>query len=196
MKQPAKPRWKKKFLAIFGAALLGGGSLLSGAPEFSVTVNNDQPTTYDLSFSAVNPAQANENIIRTQWSGRLNYLSNEFNGGAWPGAEIVQHETNWVYDIVTQNNLSALQDYLVNGGDLHVNNEAILRMAATTGSMDIVKYAVENNANVTALQNQAVRNAALGGHQDIVKYLIQHGADKDAAAVPHFYKTTPGPKAP
>ena len=196
MKQPKKPHWKKKVLAIFGAALLGGGSLLSNSPGVSVTVNNDQPTAYNISFSTANPAQADENIIKTQWSGRLNYLSNEFNGGAWPGVEMVQHETDWVYDLVTQNNLPALRDYLANGGELHANGEAILRMAATIGSMDIVKYAVENNADVTALQNQAVRNASLGGHQDIVKYLIEHGADKNAAANPHFYKTTPGPKAP
>ncbi len=197
MKQPEKPRWKKKVLALVGAAFLGAGTLFSGISIPGIMSGTDSATTVATetatSYGMLGTAQADENIIRSQWSGRINYLSNEFNGGAWPGEEIIQHETNWVFDIVAQNNLPALKNYLDNGGNLHVNGEAILRMAATTGSMDIVKFAVDNNADVTALQNQAVRNASLGGHQDVVKYLIDHGADKNAAANPGFYKTTPGP---
>lgn len=196
MKQPKKPSWKKKALAFIGAVLLGGGSLLSnGGTGLNVDVSGNAATADSTaSFTLVNDVQANENIIHTRWSGKLNYLSNEFNGGAWPGVEIIEHETNWVYDIVAQKNLPALHAYLNSGGDLHVNSEAVLRMAATTGAMNIVQFAVESGADVSAMQNQAVRIASMNGHQDIVKYLLDKGADKAAAANPTVYKTTPGPK--
>lgn len=52
-----------------------------------------------------------------------------------------------------------------------------LDKASEFGHLEIVKYLVDNGANVTACDNWAVRYACKKGHIDVVKYLISKGAD-------------------
>ncbi|CAG9466323.1 unnamed protein product [Pedinophyceae sp. YPF-701] len=54
--------------------------------------------------------------------------------------------------------------------------------AAETGNLEIVRYLVENGADVNALDNDdetALHEAAEDGHLEVVKYLIAVGVDPD-----------------
>ncbi len=191
MASEKKSGWKRWIMASFLAvSITTTGSML--LPDSWVAVPPDPEAVPEDVISS--PPVVDQNTISTTWSGKLNYLSSQFNEEIWPG---VANETHWVYDIVTQNNMTALQQYLNSGGNLHSDSDAIMRMAANTGSLDIVKFAVENGADVTALHNQAIRLASVQGHQEIVNYLIEKGADKDAASNPTVYKTfRPGSSTP
>ena len=55
-------------------------------------------------------------------------------------------------------------------------NRALIK-ASYYGNLPLVKYLVENGADITAEENAALRWASEKGHFDIVKYLVEHGAD-------------------
>jgi ankyrin repeat protein len=57
-----------------------------------------------------------------------------------------------------------------------MHNHALI-YASMMGRLDVVKYLVENGADVTDINNSAVKYAARDGHLDVVKYLVEHGAD-------------------
>ena len=57
------------------------------------------------------------------------------------------------------------------------NKENALNFASLKGKLLVIKYLVENGADITAQDNLAVRWASENGHLEIVKYLVQHGAD-------------------
>ena len=68
--------------------------------------------------------------------------------------------------------------YLVeNGADIHARNDNALREASRYGHLDIVKYLVENGADIHALNDEALRMASYNGHLDIVKFLVNNGAN-------------------
>lgn len=73
--------------------------------------------------------------------------------------------------------------YLVEKG-ADVNNTSIsisfLMDVAQKGDLDMVKFLVENDANVNLeddMGKTALIYAAANGHFEIVKYLVEHGAD-------------------
>ena len=68
--------------------------------------------------------------------------------------------------------------YLVeNGADIHAEKDVALRSASFKGHLDIVKFLVENGADIHARNYDALRKASQLGHLDIVKYLVENGAD-------------------
>ena len=50
------------------------------------------------------------------------------------------------------------------------------RDASRKGHLDIVRYLVEQGADVTAENNEAVHWASLNGHTEVVQYLVEKGA--------------------
>lgn len=67
--------------------------------------------------------------------------------------------------------------YLVReGAKIHIDDDWALCVASENGCFDIVRFLVENNANIEMLPN-AVQCAAIHGHLDIIKYLIKNGAN-------------------
>ena len=77
------------------------------------------------------------------------------------------------YDLFTVNTF----EYLIScGASIHVNNYA-LRYSALYGHLDIVKYLIDNGANLHDENDCALRFSAEHGHLSIVKYLIENGAD-------------------
>jgi ankyrin repeat protein len=62
-------------------------------------------------------------------------------------------------------------------------------MAVNGGFYDIVRYLVENGANVHGDNNGALHMAIDRGHLDIVKYLVDNGADIDnwARYIANYY---------
>jgi ankyrin repeat protein len=69
--------------------------------------------------------------------------------------------------------------YLVQNG-ANVNNNSALRWAAYNGHLEIVKFLLENGANVHAWNDSALRSAAENGHLEIVEFLVQNGANVHA----------------
>ena len=68
--------------------------------------------------------------------------------------------------------------YLVeNGADIHARNDWALIMASENGHLDIVKYLVNEGADIHVRKDWALRIASEKGHLDIVKYLVNEGAD-------------------
>lgn len=62
--------------------------------------------------------------------------------------------------------------YLIeNGADVHASNNVALRWASCKGHLEIVKYLVEKGANIHAEDNYALRYATQKQHLNIVNYL-------------------------
>ena len=63
--------------------------------------------------------------------------------------------------------------YLIeNGADIHSSGEGALLLATEKGYLEVVKYLIEHGSDIHANDNEALRLAAESGHLDIVKYLI------------------------
>jgi len=73
--------------------------------------------------------------------------------------------------------LEVVKFLVENGANIHANNDLALCWAAENGYLEIVKYLVENGANIHANNDCALRWAAYKGHLEVVKYLIENGAD-------------------
>ena len=73
--------------------------------------------------------------------------------------------------------LSLVKYAIENGADIHYNVDGALSYASRYGHLDIVKWLVENGADVCAEANLPVGWASQEGHIDIVKYLVEKGAD-------------------
>jgi len=86
---------------------------------------------------------------------------------------------NWyVFGWVAYNGHLEIVKFLVeNGANIHAVDDCALRWAAESGHLEVVKYLVENGANIHAKDNWALCWAARNGHLKIVKYLVENGAD-------------------
>ena len=60
------------------------------------------------------------------------------------------------------------------------DNDDALRQASRNGHLEIVKYLIENGANIHAENDYALRWASNEGHLEVVKYLIKKGTDVHA----------------
>ena len=68
--------------------------------------------------------------------------------------------------------------YLVdNGADVHANDDEALRWAASNGYLEVVEYLVDNGADIHANNDGALMWATLNGRLEVVKYLVENGAD-------------------
>ena len=73
--------------------------------------------------------------------------------------------------------------YLVEqcGADVHANETIFVRMSAlewasACGHLEVVKYLVENGADVHACDGWALREASWNRHLEVVEYLKSKGA--------------------
>jgi len=73
--------------------------------------------------------------------------------------------------------LEIVKFLIENGANIHVWNDWTLRWAARNGHLEIVKYLVEKGANIHVMDERALHWAAENGHLEIVKYLVENGAD-------------------
>ncbi len=62
----------------------------------------------------------------------------------------------------------------------YTKDEALI-WAAGNGYLEIVKYLIENDADIHAKDDEALKSASASGHLEIVKYLKEKGADNDEA---------------
>ena len=64
--------------------------------------------------------------------------------------------------------------YLIEKG---ANKNDALNLSARYGYLEIVKYLVDNGADIHSVNDFALRSSADNGHPEVVKYLIEKGAD-------------------
>ncbi|AGF84863.1 repeat protein [Moumouvirus goulette] len=68
-------------------------------------------------------------------------------------------------------------DYMVLVGiNIHVDHDYPLFWASKGGHLEVVKYLVENGANIHGFSNP-LKNASEEGHLEVVKYLVEHQSD-------------------
>lgn len=74
-------------------------------------------------------------------------------------------------------NLEELRRLVQQGADLHAEDECALRLAASNGHFEVVKYLVEHGASPAA----GINAAAMSGQIEVVERLLKAGASIDAA---------------
>lgn len=82
---------------------------------------------------------------------------------------------------VRENNLELVEDALKRGANIHMRNDAALRLSAMEGNAEMVQLLLDNGADITAFGNalslSALDHAAKGGHAKVVKILLENKAD-------------------
>ena len=54
----------------------------------------------------------------------------------------------------------------------NIKNNYTLRISATNGHLNVVKYLIKCGADISANNNEALRMSAANGHLNVVKYLL------------------------
>jgi ankyrin repeat protein len=75
-----------------------------------------------------------------------------------------------------QSNVQVIKFFIDSGTDITI----VLERSSATGNLSMVKYLVENGANIHACCDYALRYSSKNGHLPVVKYLIEKGADVHA----------------
>ena len=78
---------------------------------------------------------------------------------------------------VFKSNLEIVKYLVDNGADIYSGNNSPLMNAVGNGRLEIIKYLVEKGVNIHARNDDALAEASKKGHLEIVKYLIKNGAD-------------------
>ena len=73
--------------------------------------------------------------------------------------------------------LNIVKFLVENGADIHYNNDSPLTEAVNSGHLDTVKYLVGQGANIRVGNDYALSKASSDGNLEMVKYLVQNGAD-------------------
>ena len=76
--------------------------------------------------------------------------------------------------------LSILKYLVEQGANIHIENDAALSWACQYGQLDVVKYLVRHGVNVNANNRDGLILAIIHGHLSIVKYLVENGANLSA----------------
>ena len=66
---------------------------------------------------------------------------------------------------------------LIKNGNIHAEDDFVLRLNAEKGRLEIVKYLIEQGADIHAKNDYALRLSSQKGHFEVVKFLIEQGAD-------------------
>src|SRR5581483_7597209 len=72
--------------------------------------------------------------------------------------------------------LSLVKFAVDNGADIE-KVDISLRPASGNGHLQIVKYSLDHGADIHAYDDTALQMASFNGHLEIVKYLVEHGAN-------------------
>lgn len=75
---------------------------------------------------------------------------------------------------VINGDLKRIKELMKDGYDIHYNNEEPLLLAILNGRLPVVKFLIENNANIN---ETLLVTAVLFNYFDIVKHLVEQGVD-------------------
>jgi len=76
-------------------------------------------------------------------------------------------------------NLDIVKYLVENGADIHAYDDYALKWSARNGHLDVVKYLLEKGANIHADNDSVLIDSAYYGRLDVVKYLLEKGANID-----------------
>ena len=74
-------------------------------------------------------------------------------------------------------NLDIIKYLVENGANIHTEKNYLLKAAAENGYLEIVKFLVEKGANIHAGDDYVLKSAAYNGHLEMVKYFVEKGAN-------------------
>jgi hypothetical protein len=66
---------------------------------------------------------------------------------------------------------------LEQGADIHTFDDDALRVTSYNGHLEVVKYLVEHGADIHTFDDDALRVTSYNGHLEVVKYLVEQGAN-------------------
>ena len=75
--------------------------------------------------------------------------------------------------------IEVIERLINEGADVTAKNNEAVRWASDNGHTDVVTLLIEHGADVTADNNFAIRWASKNGHTATVKLLLEHGAELD-----------------
>jgi ankyrin repeat protein len=84
---------------------------------------------------------------------------------------------NLLLNASIKGSLELVKYALEQGANIHFNNDEALRWASEKGHLEVVKYLVEQGANIHAENDIALRHASSDGYFEVVKYLVEKGAN-------------------
>src|SRR5581483_2115027 len=73
--------------------------------------------------------------------------------------------------------LSLIKFALDNGANIHAYHDMALRWASSNGDLEIVRYLFEHGVNINVKDDYALQLASESGHLGVVKYLVEKGAN-------------------
>src|SRR5665647_246421 len=85
--------------------------------------------------------------------------------------------THLLSDASAEGDLELVKYSIEQAADIHDDDDDALTQASYSGHLDVVKYLVEHGADIHARQDFALRLAIEKNRLDIVKYLVEHGAN-------------------
>ncbi len=69
--------------------------------------------------------------------------------------------------------LHMVKYYVENGANIHFRDDYPLKEACSRGHLDIVKYLIENGANIHGVKDEVLKYAVHYGQLETVKYLVE-----------------------
>ena len=87
------------------------------------------------------------------------------------------HDYNPLSKASENGHLEVVKYLVEQGADVCARYNYPLINASDNGHLDVVKYLVEQGADVRARDNYALRWAGYNGYLEVVKYLVEHGAN-------------------
>lgn len=89
---------------------------------------------------------------------------------------IINNQTLFRYSVIT-NQIEVVKTLIMNGVDIHANDEYALRIACEKGYYEIVKILIEAGANIHVYEDTPFVYAVCGRHFKLIDLLIQSGAN-------------------
>lgn len=76
------------------------------------------------------------------------------------------------------NQLKTVKELCENYGcDIRAQNDSILKFAAESGYIDLVKYSIKLGSNVNVSNDEPIIKSCIFGHIEVVKFLVESGAN-------------------
>ena len=72
----------------------------------------------------------------------------------------------------TNGNLKIIKYLVEQGADIHADNDYALRLASSYGKLEIIKYLVEKGSNIYMNNNSALRRASQSNQLEIIQYFL------------------------
>ena len=92
------------------------------------------------------------------------------------GVEFESYMNHMLYEAAKYGYLDIVKYLIEQGANINVNEQTIC-LTLEHGHFDVVEYLIEHGANIHVWRENVLRYASKYGHFDVVKYLVGQGAD-------------------